>query len=316
MAQTGVSASAASPLHVSSNRFILILLVERPARPLAGAWRSTDLGQDWTQLGGLTELTPLLTVAASPDAAGDPPDQPYRPCLLAATQSGLFYSADDGEHWQKVLPSEEVVTICFSDRFGQDGRVWAGTGSGNLLTSTDGGQSWESLAAPKPDTPLVALAQLSLPQNAGGNTLASVTYDPNRGQMTLWRSVDGGSSWQQWQQVSANWPVAHVNLAGQSGERVLICLDRRCWCSTAAGWERVLETEQSILRLSRLDNNGGLLALTANQVLFSPDGIDWSPVEEGLAGQTLLDLHVTPATEAGQLATILTTGGVVWQRRF
>jgi photosystem II stability/assembly factor-like uncharacterized protein len=209
-----------------------------------------------------------------------------------------------------------VVTICFSDRFGQDGRVWAGTGNGNLLTSTDSGQSWESLAAPKPDTPLVALAQLSLPQNAGGNTLASVTYDPNRGQMTLWRSVDGGSSWQQWQQVSANWPVAHVNLAGQSAERVLICLDRRCWCSTAAGWERVLETEQSILRLSRLDKNRGLLALTATQVLFSPDGIDWSPVEEGLAGQMLLDLHVAPATEAGQLATVLTAGGVVWQRFF
>ena len=194
--------------------------------------------------------------------------------------------------------------------------MWAGTGSGNLMTSTDGGQTWEGLAAPKPDTPLVALAQLPLPQNAGGDTLASVTYDPSRGQMTLWRSVDGGSSWQQWQQVSANWPVAHINLASQSGERVLICLDRRCWCSTAAGWERVLETEQPILRLSRLDNHRGYLALTAAQVLFSPGGIDWSPVEEGLAGHSLLDLHVASATEAGQLATVLTTGGVIWQQRF
>ncbi len=280
--------------------------------PLAGAWRSTDGGESWTQLDRLADLTPLLAVAASPDS----PAGPYPPCLLAATPNGLFHSADDGENWQGVLPNQEVVTICFSDRFSQDGQVWVGAGHGDLSASTDGGQSWESRAAPKPGTPLVALARLSLPQKAGGDTLAAVTFDPGRGQMTLWRSGDGGSSWQQWQQVSATWPVAHVNLTNQSDSaQVLICLDRRCWCSTAAGWERVLETKQSILRLSRLDDNRGLLALTANQVLFSPDGVNWASVEAGLAGETLRDLHVGPATEAGQLATVLTTGGVVWQRR-
>jgi photosystem II stability/assembly factor-like uncharacterized protein len=282
--------------------------------PLAGAWGSTNGGERWSQLESLTDLTPLLAVAASP---GDNfSGGTYSPRLLAATQSGLYYSADGGERWQNVLPAEEVVTFHFSDRFNQDGQVWAGTGGGKLFASNDGGQTWEERPAPKPGIPLVALAQLTLPHKRGRNTLASVTYDLERGQMTLWRSEDGGSSWQQWQQVSGSWPVAHVNLAGQTGDRVLICLDRRAWCSTAAGWERVLETEQPILRLVRLEEERGLLALTARQVLFSPDGVTWSPIDEGLAGETLLDLYVGPAKEEGQLATVLTTGGVVWQRRF
>jgi hypothetical protein len=280
--------------------------------PLAGAWRSTDLGPRWTKLEALTEMTPLQALAASPDS----PDGAYPPCLLAATSSGLFRSADNGTSWQEVLPNQEVVTIYFSDRFNRDGQVWAGTGRGELSASTDGGQSWERRTAPKPGTPLVALARLPLPPKAGGETLASITYDPDRGQMTLWRSGDGSSSWQQWQQVSASWPVAHVHLAGQRGDGpVLICLDRRCWCSTATGWERVLETEQPILRLSRLDHNRGFLALTASQINFSPDGANWSPVGQELAGKILLDLQVGPATEGGQLATVLTTGGVIWQRR-
>jgi photosystem II stability/assembly factor-like uncharacterized protein len=280
--------------------------------PLAGAWRSTDAGQNWSQLDALTELAPLLAVAASPASSGET----YGSCLLAATPSGLFHSDDDGDNWQQVLPNEEVVTVCFSDRFGEDGRVWAGAGGGDLLASTDRGQTWETRVAPKPGAPLVALARLPLPPKAGGDTLAAVTYDPGTGQMTLWRSGDGGSNWQQWQQVNASWPVAHVNLAGQRDDApVLICLDRRCWCSTAAGWERVLETEQTILRLSRLDHNRGFLALTASQVLFSPDGANWTAVDKELAGKTLLDLHVGSATEAGQLATVLTTGGVIWQRR-
>jgi photosystem II stability/assembly factor-like uncharacterized protein len=284
--------------------------------PLEGVWRSTDGGKNWTQLTELTKHLPLLTVAASPRAENASSAGAYPPCLLVATQFGLLYSVDKGKSWQSVLPNEDVVTICFSHNFAHDGQVWTGTRDGKLLASTNGGQSWTTGNAPKPGIPLVALAHLPLAPKAGSDTLTAVTYELDRGQMTVWRSTDSGSTWQQWQQVSANWPVAYINIAGQAADRVLICLDRRGWCSTPTGWERVLETEQSILRLDRLADNGGLLALTAKQLLHSPDGINWSAADEGLAGQTLLDLATSSTTDGDQVVSILTPGGVLWQRRF
>ena len=238
----------------------------------------------------------------------------YGPVLLASTGAGLLYSPDEGQSWQVVLQSAEVITICFSPQFVQDGRVWAGTGSGQLLTSADGGQTWIEQAAPKPSIPLITLVYLPLPQKAGGDTLTAVTYDLEKGIMTLWRTVDEG--WKQWQQVNAHWPAAHVEIAGQSADRVLTCMDRRCWSSTSTGWERVLETEQPIVRLGRLAEGKGLMALTSKQILSSPDGVNWSDCDEGLTGQTLLDLAISPVTSAGQIVSVLTTGGEVWQQQF
>ena len=170
---------------------------------------------------------------------------------------------------------------------------------------------------PKPGQPLVTLATLpGTTPDKEEVRLAAATYAPAQQQLTLWRSIAGGSSWQQWQQVSVNWPVAHLNLAGAKAERVLVCLDRRGWCATATGWERVLETDQPILRLERLANDKGLIALTSTHLLCSPDGLSWSACDNGLAGQFLLDLAVSPVAGDGQIVSVLTNGGLLWQRTF
>ncbi len=282
--------------------------------PLEQVWRSTDGGRSWSPLPELAGTAgPLLAVAASPEPEPDQADSPA--CLLAATADGLLRSLDEGQSWQIVIPEEEVISICFSAGFARDGRVWVGTGRGQVLASADGGQTWVPGAPPKPGMPVVALASLSLSARAGSETLAAVTFAPDQQQMTLWRSGDGGSSWQQWQQAGASWPSAHITLVGPAeSERVIVCLERRGWVLSASGWQRVLETARPITRLSRLAGNSGLLALTSQQVLYSPDGLNWSDWTAGLAGQTLLDLAPGPVSDEGQTIFVLTSGGVLWQR--
>ncbi len=282
--------------------------------PQEGAWRSEDGGRSWIRLAEFSERMPLLTLVASPQEAATTASEPaYPACVLAATPEGLHYSSDDGQTWRPVLPEKEVVTICFSPRFSSDGRVWAGTGAGTLLTSVDGGLNWTSSPGPKPGLPLVALTP-GLPSVKTEIILAAVTFAPSSQQMTLWRSTDGGSSWQQWQQVSANWPAAHLAMVDPDSERVLLCLDRRCWISTSAGWQGVLETGQPILRLAQRAGHQGIVALSNRQLLCSPDGLKWSRCDEGLAGQILFDLALTPAANGKQTALVLTTGGRLWSR--
>lgn len=93
----------------------------------------------------------------------------------------------------------------------------------------------------------------------------------------------------------------------------MICLDRRCWISTAAGWQGVMETERPVLRLTRLAGDKGVMVLTARNLFCSPNGVNWSGCDEGMADQILFDLALLPATDDGQTALVLTTGGQVWE---
>ncbi len=272
--------------------------------PLEYVWHSTDGGETWTRLEELAGQQPLLALAASP--------QVERPVLLVGTVKGLMRSTDHGQTWQTVLPAEEVTTIHFSPQFAADGRAWAGTSTGRLLTSADDGLTWTTLQPPKPGLPLVTLA--TLPPN-GSNILAAATFDPGKQQVILWRSTDGGSTWQRWLSASAEWAYVHLGLVGQEGERIIACIGRRCWGTTATGWERLLEIERSIIRLAQMTDPQGLLALTSGQVLYSTDGANWSAFDEGLAGQALVDLTLSPTSGPDQVAYVLSTGGRIWRRR-
>ncbi len=289
------SARAVTRLYSSSNNSGLFSY-----GPLGQTWISNDTGQNWESL-SLPGDIPILALAAAGTAGQET-------CLLVATAAGLLRTEDRGESWQAVLPNSEVLSIHFSATFAEDNKVWVGTSTGDVQASADGGKSWEVLPAPapQPGRPVVAISLLQ-------GLLSVATFAPDSGQVTLWRSSDFGESWQQWQQVTASRPSAHVNWVGQTA---IVCVDRRCWRSSGTGWERVLDTEQPIVRLARLPAEKGLLLLTARQVFHSTDGVNWSACDEGLPEQQLLDFALTPGEDGGQIASILTTGGVIWQRKF
>ena len=283
---------------------------------MEGAWGSNDAGQTWQRILAPAEHA-VLALAASPQVG--------RPCLLAGTTNGLLRSEDEGRSWQPVLETGEVMSLAFSAHFADNGRAWAGTSAGEVLVSEDGGLNWTIRRGPRPEQPLISLAVSPISAGLqerrnvatgpdGGpvtDILAAATYNPRTQQVTLWRSINGGKKWTQWMQVAASWPAAQLCLADQA----IACVGSRCWQATGAGWQRSLEMDQPIIRLERLPDLAGVLLITSDQVLHSLDGAAWTRVNEGLAGEPLLDLAVLhrPGDE-GAMAYILTAGGLIWRR--
>ncbi len=254
--------------------------------PLGQVWQLPQMGQPWQPV-SLPDDAPLLTLAADEST------------LLAATPAGLLRSGPEASGWQMVLPTADVLALRLAD----DGGVWAGTSGGQIFVSADGGQSWRECAAPQAGQPVLTL-------ELNGRQVVAATFGLSGQQVTLWRSVDGGASWQQWQQASVQW--ASVNVTWR-GDTAVVCIDRRCWLSRAGGWERVLETDQPVVRLLRLPAGRGLLLLTSAQVFHSASGEKWTEWDAGLPQLPLLDAALLPAGDDSTGATILTTGGGLWQ---
>ncbi len=274
--------------------------------PWESIWRSTDTGETWARTAELEHKRPILTLAASP--------QSERACLLAGTAVGLLRSDDGGRAWQTVLPEAQVTVVAFSPDFATDGRVWAGTGgtgAGDVLTSSDGGVNWSPRQSPSPGVPLTALA--SEGGASGVGRLVAASFDAPRGQLTVWRSGDAGQTWDQWLQESVPWPAAHLDLAGPTGKDALVCAGRSCWQSTPHGWQHILEAEAPIVRALRVPDSSDLVVLTANQLLRSTGGQNWSAFDEGLERRSLQDVVVLPSADAGQIAVGLSAGGRVWR---
>jgi photosystem II stability/assembly factor-like uncharacterized protein len=206
-----------------------------------------------------------------------------------------------------MVLQENVTSLAFAARVAKDGPLWAGTDSGGVLTSSDGGLTWTSLSSPQAGAAVVALA-------ARAGTVAAATFEAGRRQVTVWRSTNGGQTWEEWLQEAADLPSVHLGLTGQGDDGDLVCVGRTCRRFTRSGWQPSFEAESPILRLCQISDPTGWLLLTASQVLRSDDGRRWVPYGEGLAGGQLADLVVLPSTARGQVACALGIGGLVWRR--
>ncbi|MGH8427507.1 MAG: WD40/YVTN/BNR-like repeat-containing protein [Gammaproteobacteria bacterium] len=75
----------------------------------AYVYKTTDYGRSWTSIAkGLLAHTPVLVVREDPSRKG---------LLVAGTMTGLYYSLDDGGHWQPLaanLPTTAVFDLKFA----------------------------------------------------------------------------------------------------------------------------------------------------------------------------------------------------------
>jgi photosystem II stability/assembly factor-like uncharacterized protein/DNA-binding beta-propeller fold protein YncE len=152
-----------------------------------GVWKSTDAGRSWRMANrGLSDLA-VHALAISPAFGQDQ-------TLLALTRrQGLFRSVDGGERWDRLteryqghMPGFETASlVAFSPTYGQDHTLLLV--HGGLKCSTDGGETWSSLA-----TGSLAPSSLALsPAFARDRTLFGWF-----GQAGLLSSTDGGEVWQ------------------------------------------------------------------------------------------------------------------------
>ena len=148
----------------------------------AGLLRSRDDGESWTVLGdGFEDLT---TTSVSPD-----PESEDR-ILVTTVNAGLLRSDDAGESWAAVDVGRPAVGRLTRSRH-DPSSLYLNTGDiyyglNRLNRSTDSGATWQALS-----TPFV-------------ESVGPVVEDPVdaqrlyvAGDYGVWRSEDGGVSWQQ-----------------------------------------------------------------------------------------------------------------------
>lgn len=163
---------AVSVSSVSSDKLVLFAGTD------AGLFRSSNLGTTWEQVkaAGLTGI-PVLAVEAPSNGASR---------LAARTSSGLFISVDGGHAWQPaMLPDDSYYLYDLALPASRDVPILAATSRG-LLRSNDEGAHWKLVTEGVPAA-----------------TVDSVRFNPEQKLEaflvqygTVYRSVDGGESWQ------------------------------------------------------------------------------------------------------------------------
>jgi hypothetical protein len=164
-----------------------------------GLLKSTDGGNTWTLIsapfvsGG--SAAPFAQIAIQPGNSS---------VLLAATESGLYRSADAGMTWTNELPSYASSVIFDPSNTntayaGLNGYYSSFSYSGltaAIYKSADGGMTWAPLTggvgSPLPAWNTVIRTALTL--DSGGNLLAG-TAPSSFGTGTLYKSSDGGNTW-------------------------------------------------------------------------------------------------------------------------
>ena len=171
--------------------------------PGIGLLRSDDGGESWF-LPAPGEVVAEQFFALSVD----PRDEDR---LLAATDRGLFASADGGVSWELRLADPELEGVTEIVRSSSEpDRLWAAlwcfsqcpAGLARVMSSADGGTSWQPSVAGLPEAvfnnPLlnrIALAAAPSDDRVLYAALNTPDYSPQGPGVAVYRSADGGASW-------------------------------------------------------------------------------------------------------------------------
>ncbi len=294
----------ANGLHDSRIR-VLAVNPKDPQQIYAGdelghIFMSVDAGQQWAERStGLPLPDPLHALALDADGKK----------LYAATEKGLFVSADAAQHWQTLLsPSSGLPSASYTALFfdpAASSTIYVGTAQKGLFVSTDAGSTWRSASA-------------GLPQGATVNDLAS---DPDLKQLWtataspagLYRSTDKGTSWQAFMNgLPSNIVINTVQSAAASGGAqglIYVGTNQGFFRSVDAGahWMRSqMSLSGTSIRTILVDfrgNNASTVYIgTDFGALRSDDsGQNWQSVAAGLPKATAVYALALGATNYAQL---------------
>jgi photosystem II stability/assembly factor-like uncharacterized protein len=149
----------------------------------AGIYKSTDSGTHWTRMNTGTCDPHVSMVHVSPSYRTD------RTVFASTLNDGVIRSLDGGETWEKCPGTSGWVILDFviSPDFQMDRKIFAATFQQGMQVSGDGGNSWSQSSL---ETNYLTALAIS-PAFGRDQTVFTASYDG------VFRSMDGGSSWDQ-----------------------------------------------------------------------------------------------------------------------
>ncbi|HTP10204.1 MAG TPA: hypothetical protein VMP08_18250 [Anaerolineae bacterium] len=260
-----------------------------------GIYRSTDGGATWSRMSGYTSLSASALVMSNDDAI-----------WLTGTSNGLYASTDHADNWAPFgAPRTYIYQIAASPAYAADHTVfvegsYGGMGA-NLLRTTDGGATWQSVRSMS---------------NSGGLALSpQYTIDHTLFVLSsgVWRSTNGGDNWQSigmWPDL--NMPYRHIALPSNYPDDPTIFAagpgfwrlppGESMWQPAASGL--LSTTNVSAIAVSpNYSTSHTLLAATidysninlASALLRSEDGgVNWLPSDVGLPQAELRSIAFSP----------------------
>lgn len=243
-------------------------------------YRSLDGGDTWIEGGaGL----PPGGVLALNVAAGSTAAKSGR--LLAGTWTGVYGSRDGGQTWDYLTPSLGIPHAHTLLAIGDD--LWLGARAGLFRWQPDSRQ-WAPTGNKLPTGIAALVADPTNPQTVYAGTLGSGMY----------RSVDGGATWDSLPTPVAGIPAIAVDPANTDQLYILAAWERvyesrdggQSWIARWAGLGRTIETTS----LTTDPLKPFVYVGTETGLYRSNNGGEWVQIAPELAGQSILALLARP----------------------
>ena len=156
----------------------------------AGVYRSSDGGSNWTRVNPEGFLsTPTSVIAFDPKISGT---------LFIGRATALWKSADSGQTWKAVL--QGVVTdfvfhpLDSSIAYAAAGN-YTGSPDNGIYRTNDGGQTWTRLTAGLPPQSTMGRIALAVAPTSPSTVYALIVRSSDFNLNGLYRSLDGGNTW-------------------------------------------------------------------------------------------------------------------------
>ncbi|HCE46916.1 MAG TPA: hypothetical protein DET40_25495 [Lentisphaeria bacterium] len=268
---------------------------------VSGMYKTTDKGLHWKMINkGLANYA-VHSIAISKSA----PDT-----LYALTADGVCRTADGGQNWTYMEQShKDKLNICMHRPLSVRGIaidpadpeiVYAGSRTGKLFKTSDGGKNWKELVYCKDlDAEVEKAPEANAEEVAGIDKDVKTSDDAKSATRKPSKTTQSGKA--QLQSEATGNVVSSVSISGTDNNRIFITnVSRGVFRSDDAGktWENVnSSTNASCVTVSPSDKNIAYGAFGAGDCMqrTSDGGKTWTAILEGIPeGYTAREIAVDP----------------------